>query len=57
LTGHVMDNIDVRFGVSNVFDKDPPLLTSAITNGSQNNSFVAYDAFGRQFFFCVTPKF
>jgi iron complex outermembrane recepter protein len=57
LTGHVMENVDVRFGVSNVFDKDPPLLTSAITNGSQNNSFLAYDAVGRQFFLGLTAKF
>jgi outer membrane receptor protein involved in Fe transport len=57
LTGHVADNIDLRFGVTNVFDKDPPLLTSAVTNGSQNNSFLAYDAIGRQFFFGVTAKF
>jgi hypothetical protein len=40
-----------------VFDKDPPLEPSAITNGTQNNSFLAYDTLGRQLFLAVTAKF
>jgi outer membrane receptor protein involved in Fe transport len=57
LTGHPLNNLDVRVGVTNVFDKDPPLLSSEIVNGQQNNSFLAYDAIGRQVFVAFTAKF
>jgi outer membrane receptor protein involved in Fe transport len=56
-TAHVMDNIDVRVGVTNVFDKDPPLLSSEIVNGQNTNSFLAYDQLGRQMFVSFTAKF
>ena len=56
-TAHVADNIDVRVGVTNVFDKDPPLEPAEITNETQSNSFLAYDLVGRQLFVSFTAKF
>jgi outer membrane receptor protein involved in Fe transport len=57
LTGHLTDGVDVRFGVINVFDKDPPLMPTAFNNGSNSNSFLAYDLVGPQMFLGVTAKF
>jgi iron complex outermembrane receptor protein len=56
-TGHVTDTIDVRVGVTNLFDKDPPILSTEIVNGQQSNSFPAYDVVGRQLFASVSAKF
>jgi outer membrane receptor for ferrienterochelin and colicin len=56
-TGHVTDTIDVRVGVTNVFDKDPPIFSTEIVNGQQSNSFPAYDVVGRQLFASVSAKF
>ncbi len=57
LTGHLTDGIDVRFGVTNVLDKDPPLMPTAFNDGANSNSFQAYDLLGRQMFLAVTAKF
>jgi iron complex outermembrane receptor protein len=56
-TVHVLENIEVRAGVTNLFDKDPPLLSTEISNGSQSNTFDAYDVVGRQLFVSLTAKF
>lgn len=61
----VRDNIRLRFGVNNVFDKDPPLVSSgggAVNNcptGPCNgNTFPqAYDAIGRFLFVGVRADF
>ncbi len=52
-----MDNLEVRAGVTNLFDKDPPLRSTEIVNGAQNNTFGAYDTIGRQLFVAFTAKF
>jgi iron complex outermembrane recepter protein len=57
LTAHVTDGVDVRFGVTNLFDKDPPIEPSAYDNGANVNSLLAYDLLGRQMFLAVTAKF
>jgi outer membrane receptor protein involved in Fe transport len=44
-------------GVTNVFDKDPPFISSEIVNGQNTNSFLAYDQPGRQLFVSFTAKF
>ncbi len=54
---HVVKGVDIRAGVNNLFDKDPPLLTSDITDESANNTFGAYDTLGRQVFIAFTAKF
>lgn len=56
-TAHVTDTVDVRAGVQNLFDKDPPLLPAQVTNENPSNSFLAYDLLGRQLFVSVTAKF
>jgi outer membrane receptor protein involved in Fe transport len=54
---HVYKGIEVRGGVQNLFDKDPPLLPADVTNETQSNSFPSYDTLGRQIFVAFTAKF
>ena len=54
---HPWQGVEVRAGVKNLFDKDPPLLPAEITAQTQSNSFLAYDLVGRQLFLAVTAKF
>jgi iron complex outermembrane receptor protein len=56
-TAHVLDNLEIRAGVTNLFDKDPPLLSTEISDGAQSNSYNAYDVVGRQLFVSVSAKF
>jgi outer membrane receptor protein involved in Fe transport len=53
-TVHVVKGVDIRIGVNNVFDKDPPLLPAEITNETQNNTYPTYDTLGRQLFVAFT---
>ncbi len=54
-------NSTVRLGVSNVFDKEPPFVTSLSgeysTLGNVPLDGSQYDLFGRTFFINVTKKF
>jgi outer membrane receptor protein involved in Fe transport len=54
-----MKQLEVRAGVSNVFDKDPPIVPSLDISGNSGpaNSFGAYDYLGRQVFIAFTAKF
>jgi outer membrane receptor protein involved in Fe transport len=56
---HAMSNLELRAGVNNVLDKDPPLIPSGdITgNAGASNSWGAYDLLGRQLFVAFTAKF
>ena len=56
---HALNQLDVRVGVNNVLDKDPPLIPSLDISGNAGpaNSFAAYDYLGRQFFVAFTAKF
>ena len=56
---HAWKGLDVRAGVQNVFDKDPPLIPSGDISGFSGpaNSFGAYDYLGRQLFVAFTAKF
>ncbi len=50
-----VDDIALRMGVNNIFDRDPPLTTTPGTGTGNNNTFPGvYDATGRFFFFGVT---
>ncbi len=56
----VMDRLELRAGVNNVFDKDPPLIGAGHLNGGPLNGNTApgtYDALGRFFFMGVTATF
>ncbi|MEJ0037291.1 MAG: TonB-dependent receptor [Gammaproteobacteria bacterium] len=51
------DDMTLRFGVNNIADKNPPIVTSEIVAGGDANTYSAYDQFGRQAFVAVTMKF
>lgn len=51
------DDVSLRIGVNNVFDKNPPLVTSEITAGGAANTYSVYDQLGRQAFAAVSVKF
>jgi iron complex outermembrane receptor protein len=53
----VLGNVQVRAGVNNVFDKDPPIVSSNIAAAGAANSFPTYDQLGRQLFLAFTAKF
>ena len=49
--------IQVRAGINNVLDKDPPLATFEITSGGAANTYSTYESLGRQLYVAVTAKF
>lgn len=52
----VFENVNLRFGVNNVLDNDPPIGTN--TNTSNGNTFPqSYDSLGRYFFLGATLDF
>jgi outer membrane receptor protein involved in Fe transport len=51
------EGMQLRFGVNNIADKNPPIVTSEITAGGDANTYSAYDQLGRQAFVAVTMKF
>ena len=55
-TAHLLNNVEVRAGVTNLFDKDPPYLSSEISLGAQSNTYSSYDVVGRQLFVAFTVK-
>ena len=54
---NIRDNLEVRGGINNLLDKDPPLATFEITSGGAANTYSTYDALGRQLFVTFTAKF
>jgi outer membrane receptor protein involved in Fe transport len=55
-TWHVVDNFELRGGINNVTDKDPPVVPFFIQPGGAN-AYSAYDQLGRQLFVAFTAKF
>jgi len=56
----VTKNFTVRAGVNNVFDRDPPIISSAIAGppfGNGNTYPQVYDTLGRNIFVNVSAKF
>ncbi|WP_269714741.1 TonB-dependent receptor plug domain-containing protein [Caulobacter sp. NIBR2454] len=55
----VRDGVSLRVGVNNLFDKDPPLTTTAaIEDGGNGNTYPQfYDATGRYLFGAITVAF
>lgn len=49
--------LELRAGINNVLDKDPPLVTSEITASGANNTYETYDTLGRQLFLAFTARF
>jgi outer membrane receptor protein involved in Fe transport len=56
---HVLANLELRAGVTNLLDKDPPLIPSGDITGNSGpaNSYPTYDYLGRQLFVAFTAKF
>lgn len=50
-------HLQVRGGVSNVFDRDPPLASFELVSGGAPNYYEFYDGLGRQLFLAMTAKF
>ncbi|TWB38647.1 TonB-dependent receptor-like protein [Nitrospirillum pindoramense] len=64
MSATLYDHYTVRFGVNNLFDKDPPILDSNVygisgtSNYGNGNTFPGiYDTLGRTFFLGVTADF
>jgi outer membrane receptor protein involved in Fe transport len=56
---HALGNLELRAGVNNVLDKDPPIVPSGdiSANSGPANSYPTYDYLGRQVFVAFTAKF
>ena len=56
---HALPNLELRAGVTNLLDKDPPVVPSADITGNSGpaNSYPTYDYLGRQLFVAFTAKF
>lgn len=53
----VTRKIELRMGINNLFDKDPPIVSQDVNTGTSPNSFPTYDYLGREFFFGVKGHF
>jgi outer membrane receptor protein involved in Fe transport len=51
-----IENVEVRAGINNLLDKDPPVISVGIAPGGAN-TYSAYDQLGREVFAAVTLKF
>jgi outer membrane receptor protein involved in Fe transport len=49
--------IEIRGGINNVTDKDPPLIGDDITGTGSPNTYPSYDLLGRQIFIGIKAKF
>ena len=49
--------IEIRAGVNNVTDKDPPLIGDDITGTGSPNTYPVFDLLGRELFVGVRAKF
>jgi iron complex outermembrane recepter protein len=60
-TYQVRSNLELRAGINNLFDRDPPIVNANIAGpgafGNGNTYPGVYDALGREFFFGATMKF
>jgi len=53
----VSKHLQLRGGINNVFDKDPPLAPFQIVSGGAPNYYEFYDGLGRQLYLAMTAKF
>jgi outer membrane receptor protein involved in Fe transport len=60
-TWQVAHNLEIRAGVNNIFDRDPPIVDANIAGpgdfGNANTYPGVYDSLGREFFVGATMKF
>jgi iron complex outermembrane recepter protein len=50
-------NLELRAGVNNVLDRDPPVVPAEITGTGSGNVFPNYDTLGREMFVGFTARF
>jgi len=50
-------HLQLRGGINNLLDRDPPLASFEIVSGGAPNYYEYYDGLGRQVFLAVTAKF
>jgi len=53
----VISSVELRAGINNLLDKDPPVLGSEITGTGSANTYPTYDELGREIFLAFTAKF
>ena len=53
----VSRHLSIRAGVTNLLDKDPPVISEYETTTGAPNSYPTYDQLGRQLFMAATAKF
>jgi iron complex outermembrane receptor protein len=53
----VFGNLQIRAGVNNVLDKDPPIVASNVAASGAANSYPTYDQLGRQLYVAFTAKY
>jgi iron complex outermembrane receptor protein len=57
LTWKANKMVSFRAGVDNVFDRDPPLVSSLISGTGTPNTYGTYDQLGRKIFVALTANF
>jgi outer membrane receptor protein involved in Fe transport len=50
-------NLSIRAGANNLFDKDPPLVSSLLSGTGAPNTYPTYDLVGRQLFVALSARF
>lgn len=53
----VTKQLELRAGVNNALDKDPPIVTAEIISGGAANTYEYYDGLGREVYVAFTAKF
>ena len=53
----VSKHLSLRAGINNLFDKDPPSISSLLVGTGSANAYPTYDLLGRQLFAAFTAKF
>jgi len=53
----VLHNLELRAGINNVFDKDPPIVSANVDASGAANSFPTYDQLGRELYAAFKVKF
>jgi outer membrane receptor protein involved in Fe transport len=54
---NVSKQLQVRGGINNLLDRDPPLASVEMVSGGAPNYYEFYDGLGRQVFIALTAKF
>jgi outer membrane receptor protein involved in Fe transport len=57
-TYHATNWLELRAGINNMFDRDPPIVVNpSLQAGGAANTFATYDLLGRQVYIAFTAKF